>query len=102
MVVGLDGLCGEAGLGGEAVEGVAQGAGGAGIGELGGAGHEEAVPGGGVEAGGSPAQGCGLVAVGVGDAFDEPVEAEAAQVVGHLAGGDVFGGGAEEFGEEGS
>lgn len=36
------------------------------------------------------------VAAGVGNAFDEPVGAQAAQVVGHVSGGDVLGGFVEE------
>ena len=42
------------------------------------------------------------VAAGAGDAFDEAVGAQAAQVVGHLAGGDVFGGRAEQGRDQGA
>jgi len=43
-----------------------------------------------------------LVAAGVGDAGDEPVGAQAAQVVGHLRGGDVLAGGGEEGRDQGA
>ena len=42
------------------------------------------------------------VAAGAGDAFDESVGAQAPQVVGHLAGGDVLGSFAEEGRDEGA
>ena len=51
----------------------------------------------GVEHGDADAVGGEAVGVGVGDAFDEAVESEAAQVVGHLVGGVV---GVEESGDE--
>ena len=43
-----------------------------------------------------------VVALAAGDAFDESVDAQAPQVVGHLAGGDVFGGGAEQGRNQGA
>jgi len=43
-----------------------------------------------------------LVAAGAGDAGDEPVRAEPAQVVGHLSGGDVLGRGAEQGCDQGA
>ena len=43
-----------------------------------------------------------LVAEGVRDAFDEPVQAQAAQVVGHLPGGHGLGGHAEEGRQDGA
>jgi hypothetical protein len=54
-----------------------------GVGDVRGAGAHEAVVGVGVEPGGSPAECGGSVTVKVGDAFDQSVEAEPAQVVGH-------------------
>ena len=102
---------GEVGLAGEVVAGGLVGAGGcaqlggrgrAGVGGLGQAGAEQVV----VRVGEQQRvvqSGVGdLVAAGVRDAGDEPVFAEAAQVVGHLAGGDVLGRGAEEGRDQGA
>ena len=51
---------------------------------------------------GPPAERGGQVAVGVWEAFDEPVEAESAQVIGHHAGGDGGRIAAQHFGDQGA
>ena len=102
---------GEVGLAGEVVVGGLVGAGGgaqpggrgrAGVGELGQAGAEQVVVGVGEQQRVVQAGVGDLVAAGVRDAGDEAVFAEAAQVVGHLPGGDVLGALAEEGRDEGA
>ena len=95
----------------EVVEGGLVGAGGgaqpgwrgrAGVGELGQAGAEQVVVGVGEQQGFVESGVGDLVAAGFRDAGDEAVFAEAAQVVGHLPGGDVLGRLAEEGRDQGA
>ena len=106
-----EGSGGEASLLGEFVEGGLVGAGGvvqlgfswwARVADLGESGAEQVVVGVGEQQRVlQPGAGDG-VAAAAGDAFDEAVGAQAAQVVGHLPGGDVFGGRAEQGRDEGA
>lgn len=104
----LAGLGGQAGLPGEVIDGCGVGAAGGcqvaararGRGEGGQAGAQELVVEPGQEQGAGDSGVGDLVAEGAGNALDEAVHAQAAQVVGHLPRGDGLGGRAEELGHD--
>ena len=115
-VVGSGSTCGggsggEVGVVGEVGEGSSVGAVGVAqpgrrgrvrVGDLGEAGAQHVVVGVGGQQGVLEAEVGDVVAAGAGQALDEPVGTQPAQVVGHLPGGDVLGRGAEERRDQGA